>query len=204
MDHLIFAVPDLEEGVRLVESRLGVESTAGGRHEGLGTRNRLFGLGPDSYLEVVSVDPDQPQPDRPRWFGLDDLREPRLVSWCSKSSDLDALVARGRAAGIELGDPVEGSRRRADGVELRWTFTDPWADRAGGVIPFFIDWGESEHPARSLPATCRFRGLRLEHPDASKVTGWLDALGLDMKVHRGHAARIVARIETPSGVVELS
>jgi hypothetical protein len=118
--------------------------------------------------------------------------------------DRDALVARGRAAGIDLGDPVEGGRRRADGVELRWTFTDPWSDRAGGVIPFFIDWGDSQHPARSLPATCRFRGLRLEHPEPGEVAGWLEALGLDTEVAAGHAPRVVATIETPTGVVELS
>ena len=83
MDHLVFAAPDLEEGVRHVETLLGVEMSPGGRHAGFGTRNRLIGFGPHNYMEVVSVDPDQPAPDRPRWFGLDTLETPRLVTWCA-------------------------------------------------------------------------------------------------------------------------
>ena len=73
MDHLVFAAPDLDQGVRHVEDLLGVEMSPGGRHAGFGTRNRLIGFGPTSYMEVVSVDPEQPDPPRARWFGLDTL-----------------------------------------------------------------------------------------------------------------------------------
>jgi len=160
-------------------------------------------------MEVVSIDPDQPPPDRPRWFGLDDLRVPRLVTWCAAlptgtAADLPSLLTAGRDAGIDLGEPRQGSRARDDGSVLRWTMTDPWADRAGGVIPFFIDWGDSPHPAGALPHDCRFVGVRVEHPDAERVAGWMRALGLDTSVEEGHAPRIIATLETPNGLVELS
>jgi len=32
---------------------------------------------------------------------------------------------------------------RPDGVRLAWTYTDPAALVAGGVVPFLIDWGVS-------------------------------------------------------------
>ena len=66
MDHLVFAAPDLEEGVRHVESLLGVEMSPGGRHAGFGTHNRLIGFGETSYMEVVGIDPNAPGPERDR------------------------------------------------------------------------------------------------------------------------------------------
>lgn len=204
MDHLVFAAPDLETGVRYVEGLFGVETSSGGRHDGFGTRNRLIGFGPDAYMEVVSIDPDQPRPEGPRWFGLDDLTAPRLVTWCARHADLPALVARGRAAGIDLGDLSVGGRDRPDGSRLTWTMTDPWADRAGGVIPFFIDWGDTQHPGTRLPAPCSFLEIRLEHPDPPTVSSWLRVLGLDVSVDEGTKPRVIATIETPRGVIELS
>jgi len=204
VDHLVFASPDLERGVRHVEELFGVETEMGGQHLGLGTRNRLIGFGADTYMEVVGIDPEQPEPGRERWFGLDRLSEPRLVTWCAKGDDLEGLVERGHAAGIDLGAVVAGGRRRPDGGELTWRFTDPWAERAGGVIPFFIDWGDTLHPARSLADACRFVELRVEHPEPDRVRAWLSALGLDTQVSPGHAARVIATIETPTGIVELS
>lgn len=209
MDHLVFASPELSEGVRLVEERLGVTMDPGGRHEGFGTRNRLVGFGGRSYMEVVSVDPGAPDPDRDRWFGLDTLEAPRLVTWCAAvptaaASDLPALVAAGRDAGVDLGEIRQGRRARADGSVLTWSMTDPWSDRQGGVIPFFIDWGASPHPAEQLPARARFLGVRLEHPEPERIRGFLDALGLDTPVTEAHAPRVIATLETPNGVRELA
>ena len=203
MDHLVFVAPDLSEGVARIEELLGVEMSPGGRHHGFGTHNRLLGLGPDAYMEVVSVDPDQPDPGGPRWFGLDHVTVPGLATWCAKSNDLSTLIERGRTAGIDLGEPSVGGRERPDGSRLSWTVSDPWADRAGGVVPFFIDWGTSEHPAGRLPQLCSFIGLRVEHPQANEVKAWVRALGLDVPVLEGDTPRVIATIDTPRGEVEL-
>ncbi len=220
MDHLVFAAPDLQDGVRHVEALLGAPTQAGGQHRGFGTHNRLLGFGGRAYMEVVSPDPDQPPPEGPRWFGLDTLASPRLVTWCVsirelsvpehagpgadiRVPDLATLVRRGRAAGIDLGETRQGMRARADGSVLRWSMTDPWADRAGGVVPFFIDWGQSPHPAESLDAPCRFVDLRVEHPEPARVEEWMRALGLDTPVGRAQAPAVIATLETPNGIVEL-
>ena len=209
MDHLVFASPELDAGVRLIEERFGVSMEPGGRHEGFGTRNRLLGFGGRSYMEVVSVDPEGPPPERERWFGLDALEVPRLVTWCAAvptrvAADLPSLIEAGRIAGVELGEIREGRRARADGSVLTWSMTDPWADRAGGVIPFFINWGDSPHPAERLSAAVRFTGVRVEHPDAERVATIMEALGLDTTVAEGHAPRVIATLETPNGTVDLT
>ena len=204
MDHLVFAAPDLDVGVRAIEESFGISTSPGGQHLGVGTCNRLIGFGADQYMEIVSVDPDQPPPDRPRWFGLDTLLEPRLATWCVQSCDLEGLVERGLAAGIDLGVTSVGGRERPDGSTLSWTVTDPWADRASGVIPFFIDWGDTAHPGAGLSASCSFLDLRVEHPEAEEVARWMRVLGLDVPVVEGEAPRVIATIETPRGVVEVS
>ncbi len=204
LDHLVYAVPDLSEGVEAVEAKLGVASEPGGRHMGLGTHNRLFGLTGGAYLEVVAPDPGQPAPSRPRWFGLDELEEPRLVTWCVRAGDLGRAVEAVRDAGFDLGSPERGSRVRSDGSTLAWTFTDPWSHRAGGVIPFCIDWGSGSHPSDSLPAECSCVDIRVEHPEPDAVADALRALGLDTPVSTGHPPRVVARLQTPRGIVELS
>jgi hypothetical protein len=178
---------------------------AGGRHEGFGTWNRLLGLGPGSYMEVMSPDPAQPDPETPRWFGLDDLDVPRLVTWCAAAAgtSLDDVVMRGREAGVDLGVPRTGQRAREDGSILRWAMTDPWAERAGGVVPFFIDWGDTPHPAASLPGGCRFVGMRAEHPEPDRIARVYDALGLDIDISEGQAPRLIATLDSPNGIVEL-
>lgn len=204
LDHLVYAVPDLDEGVAALERLLGVTASPGGRHMGLGTHNRLVGLADGAYLEIVAADPGQPAPTRPRWFGLDGLESPRLATWCVHAGDLDRAIDVARVAGTELGRPEQGSRKRPDGSTLSWTFTDPWAERAGGVVPFFIDWGDGPHPSDTLPAACACLSVRVEHPEPITVAEALRALGLDTPVSNGHAPRVVARLETPNGIVELS
>jgi hypothetical protein len=202
-DHLVYAVPDLDSGSAQVEKLLGVKPMVGGQHPGRGTRNALVGLGPMVYLEILAPDPAQPAPKKPRSFHLDEVKTPRLVGWGAHGRDIDALYADARAKGVQLGALGSGGRKRPDGVELKWRFTDPDALLGGGIVPFFIDWGSSPHPAATAPQGARLVELRGEHPDPATVTRILLVLGVTMKVERGPAPALVAVIECPKGRVEL-
>jgi len=204
VDHLVYACPELADGVRRLEALLGVEASPGGQHEGRGTRNALIGLGPDAYLEIIGPDPARPDPAHPRWFGLDGLDEPRLVTWCARSDDLHASVAAAHEVGIDIGSVAEGSRRRPDGATLSWAFTDPRAQRLDGLVPFYIDWSGSRHPAEDLTHPCSLLGLSGRHPDAEGASALLAALGIDLPVRQARVPGLVASIRTPSGVVELA
>lgn len=203
IDHLVYATPDLARGIEEVEKLLGVRAVSGGQHPGGGTRNALIGLGDRVYLEIIGPDPDQPKPNRPRRFSIDELESPRLVTWAAKATDLARVVDDAKRNGIELGQVQSGSRRRPDGVMLSWKLTVSSELTAGGVIPFFIDWGETEHPAASLPKGCRLVSLRAEHPDADRVGKMLAGIGLDLLVEKGPAPALIATISTPRGTVEL-
>ena len=203
VDHLVYATPDLNRGVEEIEKLLGVRATAGGQHPGRGTRNALIALGPTTYLEIIAPDPEQPPPEEPRPFGLDGLKESRLVAWFVKSRDLERLRAEALGKGVRLGEVISGSRRRPDGVQLSWKFTDPSALVAGGIIPLFIDWGESPHPARTAAKGATLVSLRAQHPDVRGARAMLQHLGLDLPVSQGQSPTLIAIIQGPRGRVEL-
>jgi Glyoxalase-like domain len=204
LDHLIVATPDLTATVEEFTTRFGVRPAEGGSHPGRGTRNALLALGPDTYLEILGPDPTQPPPARPRWAGLDGLPATRLATWIVKSEDLERDLEHARLAGEELGGVMTGARRRADGVELRWRMAGADAPRMDGILPFLIDWGTSPHPAATSPGGVRLISLKGEHPDAARARVVLEALGLDLLVADGPAPKLVARLATPRGEIELS
>ena len=203
VDHVVYGTPDLNRGIAEIEKLLGVRATAGGQHPGRGTRNALIALGPTTYLEILAPDPEQPPPEEPRPFGLDGLKESRLVAWFVVGRDLEQVRSEAVRKGVPLGEVKSGSRRRPDGVQLSWKFTDPSVLIADGVVPLFIDWGHSPHPAQSAAKGATLVSLQAEHPDVRGVRGMLQHLGLDLPVKQGQTAALIAIIEGLRGRVEL-
>ena len=203
VDHLVYATADLDRGIEEIERLTGVTATRGGQHRGRGTRNALISLGAGAYLEIFAPDPDQAAPAGGRWLGVDDVTTSRLMAWAARGTSLPELRARAVARGVPLGEVQSGARQRADGTVLSWKLTDPQPLIAGGVIPFFIDWGASPHPSRSAARGATLVDLRIEHPDVSDVTRMLRALELDVAVTHAKRPGLVAFIEGRHGLVEL-
>jgi hypothetical protein len=200
VDHLIYAAPDLTAAVADLEDRLGVRAEAGGRHIGLGTHNALLALGPRTYLEIIAADPGQPEPSRPRPFGVGDLTRGALVSWALACDDIDRTVAQARSHGYDPGEVVDGQRVGPAGTILRWRATD--IPLTSGLIPFLICWGDTEHPARSAPRGLSLRSLRIEHPDPGSLSPALQALGADIadiEVTPAASPALVAYLSGPAG-----
>jgi hypothetical protein len=203
VDHLVYATPDLELGIQTIEKLTGVRASAGGQHPGLGTRNALVALGPSTYLEIIGPDPEQPKPDGPRRFGIDELKAPRLLTWVAKGTELPPFVNRARANGVLLGDVISGSRKRPDGVVLSWRYTDPNVILEDRLVPYFIDWGTSPHPAMTAAPGLSLRALSAEHPEPERMARILKQLGLDLPVRRGAKPSLIATIDGPKGRIEL-
>jgi hypothetical protein len=203
VDHLVYATPDLDVGIKRLEDLLGVRAAPGGQHPGLGTRNALIALGPSTYIEIIGPDPDQPKPAGPMRFGIDELEAPRLVGWVARGIELEQLVSVARRRGVALGDVISGSRKRPDGVLLSWRYTDPNVVVADRLVPYFIDWGKSPHPAATAAPGVTLVGLRAEHPDAARVQGLLGQLGLDLQVQSGPKPALIATLDSPRGRVQL-
>ena len=203
VDHLVYATPDLDLGVATVEKLLGIRATPGGQHPGFGTRNALVALGPMIYFEIIGPDPEQPKPAGPRRFGIDGLKEPKLIAWVARGTALENLAGRAAAKGIHLGNVMAGSRKRPDGTLLSWRYTDPSVVIEHRLIPYVMDWGTSPHPAATAAKGARLVALRLEDPDPARIERMLRELGLTVPVARGQQPMIVATIDGPKGRVEM-
>jgi len=196
LDHIAVASGTLDEGVAAVEQALGVSLSGGGEHPLMGTHNRLLGLG-DVYLEVISINPEAPAPDHPRWFDLDHFTgTPRLTNWICRSDDLEDAIA---ASPDGVGVPVALSRG-----DLRWRMAVP----ADGCLPFdnaypaLIQWQGALHPADLLPDTgCRLRQLEVTHPKADALQQALGGFADPrVAVVQGDRVAYRAEIETQHGV----
>jgi hypothetical protein len=203
VDHLVYTTPDLKAGIDAIEKLLGVRATPGGQHPGYGTRNALVALGPETYLEIIGPDPDQPTPDGPRRFGIDSLKSPRLFTWVAKGTDLDQLTAKAARHSVNLGAVIAGRRQRPDGVLLTWRYTDPNIVVGDRLVPYVIDWGTSPHPALTAAAGATLVGLRAEHPDAARIQTMLRLLDLELEVSVGPRPSLIATIVGTKGRVEL-
>lgn len=194
LDHLAVTCGDLAEGAAAVEAALGVRLAPGGRHDHMGTHNRLLSLGPGLYLEVIAPDPDAPRPEWPRWFDLDRHEGPaRLSHWVARVADLDAaLAAAPDGAGVAT-DLARG--------DFRWRMGIPATGRLpfDDVFPALIEWRAGGHPADRLPDTgCRLLRLTVRHPDPAALAA---ATGLsDPRVAFAEGPPgLMAEIATPMG-----
>ena len=202
IDHLVFATPDMEHGIRRLAELLGATAALGGRHPKWRTQNALLSLGPPVYLELRGPDANPPDPDNPRPFGIDGLSSPRLVTWVARSDDLQKTVSDAKLLGIDLGEVQPGSRKKPDGTLLQWEMTDLTKDRENGVVPFFINWGATPHPGGTSPQGCRLAGFRVFHPEADRITHVLSLLGIELEVEKGPVG-LEALVHAPRGQVIL-
>ena len=203
VDHLVYTTEDLERGIAAIEALLGVRAIRGGRHPQWGTCNALLALGERRYLEIIAPDPVLAAPSTGRPFGLDAGAGSRLAAWAANGSGLEGIRAAAAARGVALGNVQTGSRLAPGGALLEWTLTDLRVLVAEGVVPFLIDWGTMPHPALVAPKGATLTALRIEHPDAERVSGMLHAIGCELPVGAARSPAIIAEIDCPRGQVTL-
>lgn len=203
VDHLVLAVPDLHQGMEQIFELTGVKPQIGGQHIGRGTWNALLSIGHDAYLELIAPDPKQGTGEAGCWMGVDEIQEPTLIHWAAKVHPIHAVIERAKGQDFSFGKLSAGSRTRMNGQVISWTLTEPVKGEDGGLIPFLIDWEDSDHPAESLPQRCRLIHLEGKHPKPEKINAQIALLNLTMKVNLGNRPQLLASIETPNGVVSL-
>jgi len=202
IDHLVWYTADLAAGRSHVAERMDCEPRYGGVHPGEGTANAVLGLGDATYLEILGRDPAQAE------AALDpevkSLSGSGLYHWAVGGVDLSDLADRAKAAGLEGGALVPGGRTRPDGSWLGWTC---WGFRGhgfGSLVPFFIDWMDSEHPAKSAPLGGALVSLEVHSPKADQLRQVFHALELEIMVKKAEIPRVVAVLEGSKGRLELS
>jgi hypothetical protein len=165
IDHLVIAVHDVAAAEDVLLRQVGLACTGGGRHEAMGTFNRLAFLG-DTYLELIGVF-DQALVVSSATFAVGNAAlallergQEGLATYALATDALAADVAGLRDLGSPIGEPVHGSRVRPGGEAVRWITAFP---ALGPERPPFLieheyagaEWGQ---PARAARAAWRHPG----------------------------------------------
>lgn len=199
IDHFMYAVPSLDEGMAWAAETFDAAPAYGGEHVGLGTRNALLALG-ETYLEIIAPDPAQ---DLANTMGgrFAAMRSGGLVTWAARG-DLNTIATKLSEFNIACRGPNRTQRNTAEGELLVWELLFPSAPQFGPRMPFFIDWLACPHPADTNPVGGAFKQLTLTLPEPAALQQVLAELGLNLAVQPGEPGLSVT-IATGKGDVEL-
>ena len=206
IDHFAIGSSDLEQGVAALRDVLGVTVPRGGKHAAMSTHNCVMQAGGESFLEIISIDPEAPPPGRARWFTLDDpgtqkrlAERPRALCWVVGTDDLDVVVA---SSPVDLGEIVPFSRG-----ERTWRLTVPKDGSLpeAGLIPAFIEWSPGTHPSTGMQDRgVALKRVRLTHPDPKRLLDVMRALRVDHLAEVAEGSRALSFVlESPAGEVTL-
>ena len=200
IDHFMYAVASLDEGIEWAADTFGVAAAYGGEHVGLGTRNALLSLG-STYLEIIAPDPAQSQEGN-SGAQFANLTSGGMVTWVAEG-DLNAIAKALELAGVSSQGPNRTQRTTQSGELLVWDLLFPIGSPHGGRLPFFIDWLECANPKDTNPVGGELRALAITTPDADDLAGTLRAIDLDIAVSEGPPG-IFVTIDSPRGEVVLA
>ena len=204
IDHIVYAVPNLETAMNDLEKLLGVRPIFGGYHTLQGTKNAVLNLGNKCYLEIIAIDFENESIQSPRWMGVDFIEIPTITRWCLKSNDLekDSQVLKKYVA--KMGTIQEGQRKMSDGNLLTWKMIMPLASPTVEFIPFMVDWQYSKiHPTEKMPEVCVLKELNFTHPNPQTLKPIFEGLSLNLNIQKGEKVRISLKIKCPNGIVNI-
>jgi hypothetical protein len=203
LDHVIYAVNDLETTGQIFYEEFGLASVKGGRHPGWGTENRIVPLG-DTYLELVAVvDSDEASTsDFGRAVSEAIAKSRHLVGWVVATDDLEAVSQR---LGLEVS---RGSRTTPDGTTLSWQLAGLASSLETGALPLFIEWGGASelHPGKTAADHCLTpRGIAWVEvaADEQALHSWLGDFDFDLRIVDGPPRLSAVSIRTNGDEVVL-
>ncbi|MEM7573532.1 MAG: VOC family protein [Bacteroidota bacterium] len=203
IDHLVYAVPDLNQAIADLDAKLGIAPVFGGQHLTKGTKNALLNLGNGAYLELLAIDSTNDQIQPPRWMGIDLIEAPQMVRWALKTDQIDLVSSLLSDFHPEHGRIETGERQQANGEFLRWQMCLPTPIPVVDILPFFVDWSSSlHHPCNQLETGCSLQGLQLFHPQPPSIAPLFRALNISLTIRKGPQS-IRIQIAGPKGSLSL-
>lgn len=202
LDHILWASPDLDEGTKHLAELLGVQPEIGGSHSGFGTRNSLLSLGDEVYLEIIAPDPAQ-ELEGTRGEILAALPKPKLLTFAVRTFDMAYVSKLVAEAGLASKGAIPMSRRHPEGYTLEWQVLRLENHVWDNFMPFFIDWGDTKHPALTTPRGCELLDFKISYSDTSLVELY-KALDIDVGIHQASDCHMTAVLNTAKGEVVLS
>ena len=202
IDHIVYAVPDLEEACKYLEWVLGVTPVFGGYHKTQGTKNALLNLGASCYLEILAIDDSNELIKDSRWMGVDFVNEARVARWAIKSDSLLEDQQNLRHYNPTMGEIFAGSRETPAGDLLEWEMILPLVNPAVELAPFMVNWSSSSvHPTEALSEVCALHSIEFGHENPKATQDLFESLNVDHDIKDANEAYITIQIEAKSGKI---
>jgi hypothetical protein len=184
IDHVIWATADLDAAAERLERSHGLRAAGGGRHDGMGTHNRIVPLG-GGYLELLAVaDAEEAAGSalgRAVTERLASVGE-GLMSWAVAAEDVTAVAAR---LGSELVTITrQGFTGRLTGV------AEAMAEPG---LPFFVERSRDVADPGAVGDAGGITWIEVAG-DAARLEAWLAGAALPLRVRPGAPALIAVGI----------
>jgi hypothetical protein len=174
LDHVIWATRDLDAAAARFEREHGLAAAGGGRHEGMGTHNRIVPLG-GGYVELLAIaDPDEAAAS-PLGRFVDAAAE-GWMGWAVVVDDVDAVAAR-------LGTEMTVIARAGFTARL----TGVVEALAEPTLPFFLQRDEGTPDPGEGGAAGGLAWVEVAG-DAERLREWLGGAGLPVRVRPSEPA----------------
>jgi hypothetical protein len=209
VDHVSYAAES--DGLKATAERLakqiGVDPVDGGVHPRFGTRNIIFPLRNQRYVEVVEV-LDHPASYKAPFGQAVRARSELGGGWLGWAVSVDDLSEAEQRLGREA---VVGSRHRPDGVMLSWRQLGIKGLISDPQLPYYIKWDdESLHPSVGAQSEVTISNLEIAG-DPARIRNWLGlpaehtATTVDFTFVRPHGnpGLMAVTFDTPDGPVTI-
>jgi Glyoxalase-like domain len=177
IDHVIYGTVDLDSAAARMQAEFALTAVGGGRHDGLGTHNRIVPLGDGSFIELLSVaDPHEASGSALGAALMAAIQGgDGLLGWAIAVEDVQPIAARLGTSITSVGR--EGMRAQLVGVAE--SLAEPY-------LPFFIQH-DAGRPAPPATATTGITWIEVAG-DATRLSDWLADAALPVRVVSGPPA----------------
>jgi len=203
LDHIVIVAPDFQEALKEFENMTGIKPSVVGSLRGLGIKTARVGLDNNAYIEIMAPDPKNSGPIGAALAR--DLEEGTLLPYHYAIRSSEVSEMKDDYVPNELGwqpDHISMFGASQDGTPKKWEMLYLYGHKIGGCVPFYIDWGECDHPSATIPEVGSLKSLIIRAPAGHKVHDLLSTVS-GIEVEEGDSM-IEFAFGSPEGTITFS
>lgn len=185
LDHVLLGTADLDVAMEDFEKKTGVKPVMVTSLKGCGTVSARIAFENCVFLEIVAPDPKQPTCSS-------DLKESLAKLPAGEMVPLGYAVRHKKTVDMqkERFEPMGFSCDQVTMVAIdrckpwKWDMVFLEGHNDGGLVPFFVSWGEAHHAAGRLPIIGTLDSVKVRAPVEHKIHQLLQGVG-DVSVDSG-------------------
>jgi hypothetical protein len=178
LDHIILGCSDLDAAAQQFEELTGVKPVMVVSLKGVGIQSARIAFEDCSFLEIVGPDPKQNS--MPMSQALSELEPGKLIPLHYAVRDSEVQETKPwKEAGLDADRVTMVAVDR--GVTWKWVMNILGKHDQGGLMPYFVDWGDAHHAAGRLPVVGRLDRVTVQTSSGSPIHSLLeDVTGLNV------------------------